>query len=100
MPTLLWSLLFACGHEHDHVHLPDGNSESGEELYTPSCSGCHGAEGTGGYGGPDLLNQTDDHIADYVWNGSGNMPAFPDFSEQDLADIIAHIRVLEEQTEE
>ena len=32
----------------------------------------------------------------YVQNGKGNMPAFPDYTDQDLADIIAHIRELEE----
>ena len=65
-------------------------------LFTQSRSGCHGADGTGGYGGPDLLGQTTDHIADYIWNGKGNMPAFPDYTDQDVADIITHIRVLED----
>lgn len=87
--------LVACGHEHSDVTLPDGNAETGAEMFTQSCSGCHGSDGTGGYGGPSLLGQTDDHIADYIWNGEGSMPAFPDFSEQDIADIIAHIRTLE-----
>ena len=46
--------------------------------------------------GPNLLGHPEDHIVDYVQNGKGNMPAFPDYTDQDLADIIAHIRVLEE----
>ena len=102
MLTLLLTYLLACGdghdhdHDHDHFDLPTGDAEVGEPLFTQSCSGCHGADGTGGYGGPDLLGQTTDHIADYIWNGKGNMPAFPDYTDQDVADIIAHIRVLEE----
>ena len=95
----LFSILYilACGsHEHTHVELPEGDATIGEELYIVSCSGCHNADGLGGYGGPNLLGHPEDHIVDYVQNGKGNMPAFPDYTKQDLADIIAHIRVLEE----
>ena len=100
MLTLLITYLVACGdghdHDHDHYDLPTGDAEAGEVLYTHSCSGCHGTDGAGGYGGPYLLGQTTDHIAEYIWNGKGDMPAFPDYTDQDIADIIAHIRVLEE----
>ena len=107
MSSLLFALMLACdehSHDHDHDHdhdhsqidLPDGDPAKGEDMFTQSCSGCHGADGTGGYGGPYMLGMPDDHIADYIWNGKGNMPAFPDYSDQDVADIIAHIRELEE----
>ena len=101
MSTLLLTLILGCGEhkhdqDHDHIDLPQGDQVKGEELFTPACSGCHGADGTGGYGGTYILGQPDAHIADYIWNGQGNMPAFPDFTDQDVADIIAHIRYLEE----
>lgn len=95
MSYLLFVLALACGNQDDNT-LPQGDPVKGEELFTQSCSGCHGADGTGGYGGPYMLGLTEDSIADYIWNGNGNMPAFPDYSEQDVADIIAHIRELEE----
>ena len=101
MSTLLLTLILGCReHKHDPNHddidLPQGDTVKGEELFTPSCSGCHGSDGTGGYGGPYILGQSEVHIADYIWNGQGNMPAFPDFTDQDVADIIAHIQYLEE----
>ena len=100
MLTLLLAYLLGCGgghdHDHDHFDLPSGDADSGNALFTHACSGCHGANGTGGYGGPYLLGQTTEHIADYIWNGKGNMPAFPNYTDQDIADIVAHIRFLEE----
>ncbi len=95
MTVQFFFFLFACGHEHPETTLPKGDPVLGEELYELSCSGCHGLDGAGGYGGPNLLDQTDDHIADFIQNGEGNMPAFPDFTNQDIADVIAHIRTLE-----
>lgn len=97
MQMLSFLYILACGgHEHPTVELPEGDATIGEELFVESCSGCHNADGQGGYGGPNLLGHPDDHIVDYVQNGQGNMPSFPDYTDQDLADIIAHIRELEE----
>ena len=95
MSYLLIVLTFACGNQDDTT-LPKGDPVTGEELFTQSCSGCHGIDGTGGRAGPYMLGLPADQIADYIWNGKGNMPAFPDYSDQDVANIIAHIRELEE----
>ena len=58
MSTLLRILILGCGehkHDHDHIDLPQGDQVKGEELFTPACSGCHGADGTGGYRDTSIL---------------------------------------------
>ena len=73
--------------------LPDGNELAGETLYDGKCAACHGSSAEGA-SAPSILEQPDAHFVSAVQNGIGNMPAFPDLSEQDIADIIAFVRTL------
>lgn len=49
-----------------------------DEIYAKSCSSCHGADLSGGFG-PDLQNAGNDfsadEISDIILNGVGQMPA-------------------------
>jgi cytochrome c551 len=49
----------------------------GKTVFSNNCSICHGAQGTGGNGGPDITKQSDAaHNVKQVTNGGGGMPAF------------------------
>lgn len=64
-------------------------------VFNRSCSGCHGAGGTGG-GAPVLVQRglTEDGIRTQVLNGGGGMPADL-VSGQALEDVIACLRTLQ-----
>ena len=95
-PLMLFPLLVACNGEDggSDTALPEGDAIAGAELYTSNCSSCHGADGEGGFG-PSLQGTTDHHteaeLADVILNGEGeDMPGF-NFSDQEVADVIAHM---------
>jgi mono/diheme cytochrome c family protein len=77
-----------------------GDAVRGEELYTAKCVACHGADGKGGVviGGVasadltvEIVELTDEEIADVIKNGDG-APMPPQYSdEQDIADVIAYM---------
>lgn len=109
MSTILLAFLLGCGeddhsHDDDHGHdtemdtglsglYLDGDAAVGETIYTDSCAGCHGADGSGN-SGPSLIDAVPDHsdvqIANIVTYGSGDMPAV-DCHDQDLADLLAYL---------
>ena len=62
-------------------------------MFAANCSGCHGALGRGGNGGPDLSNVTDRAaVVAQVTNGGGGMPAFGDqLSKQQISDVAAFV---------
>ena len=94
MLQLFFALFISCGHVHSHeTNLPDGNELAGETLYDGKCAACHGSSAEGA-SAPSILEQPDAHFVSAVQNGIGNMPAFPELSEQDIADIIAFVRTL------
>ena len=105
MWRLFWLTLFACAdHEHDHDHdhdhdhefsLPAGDEINGEELYATRCSGCHGSSADGA-SAPSILYMEDVHFIEAIQDGIGNMPAFPDLSTEDIADIVAFVRTLQD----
>lgn len=70
-----------------------GNAEAGASVFEASCSGCHGALGTGGNGGPDISeNQTRTKVIAQVTNGGGGMPAFKgDLDQQQISDVAAFV---------
>jgi mono/diheme cytochrome c family protein len=89
-----------------------GDAERGKELFLRYCAGCHGPDGRGGGHTfmPHINNLTkkgyidllpDDHLRLVITKGgqavgkSSYMPAWEGtLSEQDIEDIIAHIRSL------
>ncbi len=78
-----------------------GDPAIGETLFA-ACAGCHGADGTGGIdigGTPsaDLTvkvpSLTDDELADRIMNGFGTAMPAQYTDSQDVADVIAHLRL-------
>jgi mono/diheme cytochrome c family protein len=90
----------------------DGDAGHGAPLYKRYCSGCHGADGRGGAQTfmPHIQNLTQKDYIEFLPDGylftviadggvavgkSSMMPAWKTtLSEQDIKDIIAHIRSL------
>jgi mono/diheme cytochrome c family protein len=90
----------------------DGDADHGADLYKRYCSGCHGADGRGGAHTfmPHVQNLTEKDYIELVPDGylyqviaeggaavgkNTYMPAWEStLSEQDIKDIIAHIRAL------
>jgi cytochrome c oxidase cbb3-type subunit 3 len=72
----------------------------GKALFERNCSFCHGPEGTGGNGGPDLVrsvlvnhDERGNLIGPTIRNGrpGKGMPAFPNFSDAQINDIVAFL---------
>ena len=90
----------------------DGDAAAGAPLYKRYCSGCHGADGRGGAHTfmPHIGNLTKKDYIELVPDGyllpviseggaavgkNSYMPAWQStLSEQDIKDIIAHVRAL------
>lgn len=84
---------------------------AGEAAYQENCSACHGTRALGSDQGPPLINiiYEPSHHADisffmavdrgvraHHWN-FGDMPALPHVSNQEVEQIVAYIRYLQEQ---
>jgi mono/diheme cytochrome c family protein len=96
----------------DVERFTDGDADAGAELYKRYCSGCHGADGRGGAHTfmPHIQTLTKKDYIELVPDGylyqviaeggeavgkNSYMPAWEStLSEQDIKDIIAHIRAL------
>jgi mono/diheme cytochrome c family protein len=89
-----------------------GDPEHGAQLFKRYCAGCHGADGRGGADTfmPHIANLTKKDYIEYLPDGflftviseggaavgkSGYMPSWKSvLSEQDIKDVITHIRTL------
>jgi mono/diheme cytochrome c family protein len=73
----------------------------GEALYTRNCMVCHGKNGALNYNGANNLQKTMFNAAGVqamVKNGvEGKMPAYPAYSEQDLAAVTAYTLALKKE---
>jgi alcohol dehydrogenase (cytochrome c) len=73
-----------------------GDAAAGQMVFQDNCSTCHGSNGQGGNGGPDLTaipsaKQLQRVIAQ-VTNGGGGMPAFKGaLTAQQIADVAAYV---------
>ena len=76
--------------------------EAGETAYFNSCVFCHGADGTGGHGGPAFTaGLSADTIQRIVSGGRNQMPAFGNFlDEAAVANVGAWVRELARRAEE
>jgi len=83
-----------------------GDAQHGHLVFMKNCAGCHGPAGRGGIA-PEIGNPvfqqsaSDEFIVRTIRNGRAGtaMPAFqrpdaPALSDQDIADIVAHVRGL------
>lgn len=72
-----------------------GDATNGAALFDADCRTCHGDTGQGG-SGPALQgnNDTDEELAEVILNGDGQMPSWASYSDQDIADVIAHVNTL------
>lgn len=93
----MFKLLFLCC-----LILPAGVSlaqGSGSQLYAQYCGVCHGEDGKGGVGVPLSLDSfltsvSDNYLEQTIRLGRPGrvMPAFNDLSDQEISDIVKHIR--------
>ena len=73
-----------------------GDPEAGTTVWSNNCAGCHGLDGAGANGGPNLVgNETAldaTKVRAQVTNGGGGMPAFKDtLSTKQIADVTAYV---------
>jgi mono/diheme cytochrome c family protein len=74
-----------------------GNAANGASVFGKKCAGCHGADGKTGSNGPNLASAAADpatKLAGYLVNGKNSMPSFKDSTDQELADLIAHVKTI------
>lgn len=73
-----------------------GDAAAGQAVWVDNCAGCHGLQGTGANGGPNLVGNEQaldpERVRGQVTNGGGGMPAFKDtLSEQQISDVAAYV---------
>jgi len=73
-----------------------GDAAAGKTVFSDNCAGCHGVDGTGGNGGPDLTAipsaKNAAAVTKQVENGGGGMPAFKGMlTEQQIKDVTAYV---------
>jgi len=108
----LLAVALACGCEGDRSKLSDAelglNAQQahGRRLFNTYCIACHPAYSSRGNKGPGLkglckkeylpsgLTATDEHVEQAITRGRNMMPAFPQLSGEDLADLVAYLRTL------
>jgi mono/diheme cytochrome c family protein len=77
------------------------NLEAGKTAYFNSCVFCHGADGTGGHGGPAFTaGLSAEMIQRTVSGGRNQMPAFGSFlDDAAIANVSAWVRELARSAE-
>jgi quinohemoprotein ethanol dehydrogenase len=73
-----------------------GDATAGKQVFADNCSTCHGADGKGGNGGPDLSAIPDakdvTKVVTQVTKGGGGMPAFKgQLNDQQIANVAAFV---------
>lgn len=73
------------------IRIPPGASPetAGHILYSQTCQTCHGPDRTGGIMSPKDIGI--DKFKQTLAHGEGEMPAFPDLSESDVAALAAYV---------
>lgn len=73
-----------------------GDASAGQAVFADNCSICHGTDGLGGNGGPDLTTQPAakslNGTIQKVTVGGGGMPAFKEtLSTEEIEDVAAYV---------
>src|ERR1700728_244062 len=77
--------------------------QPGAAIFAANCAGCHGADGRGGEHAPNIATAPEvQHLMDrelaaiirYGISGAG-MPAFSSLKPQEVADVVAWLRILQ-----
>jgi len=73
-----------------------GDAAAGKTVYADNCAVCHGAQGTGGNGGPDLTQipsaKVRSRVVSQVTNGGNGMPAFKGtLTPKQINDVSAYV---------
>jgi mono/diheme cytochrome c family protein len=78
----------------------------GRQVFNTFCVSCHPAYSSHGNKGPGLkglykkpylpsgLTSTDEHVEQAITHGRNMMPAFPQLSREDVADMVAYLHTL------
>lgn len=81
-----------------------GDPSAGEPIWALQCAACHREDASGSSAGPSLLEgdrAEDLEMAELILEGRGAMPSFRGLlTDQDIADVLAHIRLLQARHEE
>jgi ubiquinol-cytochrome c reductase cytochrome c subunit len=93
---------FGDGPDIPNVDPERGDLASGARLYQLNCAACHVASGAGAaIGGdriaPSLMDATPTEVGEAVLIGPGAMPVFGSFTDQDIDDVAAYVRDLQER---
>src|SRR3984885_15280791 len=81
------------------LNLATAQTDPGRREYEVRCARCHGADATGGEGGPNIQAQiaarSATELAAFLRVGrpASGMPAF-DLAAQDMTNLVAHLRAL------
>jgi cytochrome c oxidase cbb3-type subunit III len=75
----------------------------GGAIFASNCAGCHGADGRGGEHAPNIAtapevqHMTDHELAGIIRYGiaGAGMPSFSSLKQQDVADVIGYLRILQ-----
>jgi cytochrome c551 len=84
------------GESEGNKEASGGDAAAGASVFAEHCAGCHGEDGHGGPGGPDLttmpLAQTESGAVQQVTNGGGGMPPFgEELSKEEISDVAAFV---------
>jgi mono/diheme cytochrome c family protein len=75
------------------------DAAEGSVVYEAECARCHAADGTGTDEGVNIISELhhgDRLFVTWILDGKGEMPAFPELTDQEVADLMAHIHALAE----
>jgi mono/diheme cytochrome c family protein len=70
-----------------------GNAAAGKIVYE-KCVTCHGADGKSGTAKHDIRAHDNVEFINQVIAGGSGMPAFGTLSDQQIADVLAHVKSL------
>ncbi len=80
--------------QNGQMAVQQNQNQQAMALYLQNCAKCHGAMGRGKGGNPSLQNTpfNQAQIEQIIRQGRGNMPAFPQFSPEELKSLARLIK--------